>query len=73
MDFRREIAKVSSEDVITVLVGNKMDLVKREVSIEEAQDCAATHQFHAFMETSAKTGEGVEDLFEKVAEIVLRE
>lgn len=45
------------------LVGNKVDLdERREVNSEEAQDYADANDL-LFMETSAKTGFNVSDLF----------
>jgi len=50
-----------TEDVAMVLVGNKSDLVKeRQISTEEGRDVAK--EFGCpFMETSAKTGENIEE------------
>lgn len=50
-------------EVITILVGNKIDLEKyREVSKEEAYSLAFKYKLHYF-ETSAKTNEGIDDIF----------
>ena len=53
------------------LVGNKKDLAeeRRQVSTEEAEEFAAKHNMQYF-ETSSKTGEGVADLFQCMAEAV---
>jgi len=52
------------------LVGNKIDLPDRVISREEGQRLA--REIHAvFVETSAKTGENVRNLFEKVAKSCL--
>ena len=42
-----------------IIIGNKIDLPKREVTKEEAANYALEHQFH-YYETSAKTGEGID-------------
>lgn len=53
-----------SENVITILIGNKADLqAQRNVSVEEAEKFAATHHMKYF-EVSAKTGEKVSDAVE---------
>ena len=53
------------KNAIFVLVGNKIDLEdKRAVESKEAEDFANEKGF-LFYEVSAKTGENVEDLFEK--------
>ena len=58
-------------EVILVLVGNKTDLAtKRVVSREEAENFAKKSKM-IYFETSAKSSEGVEELFIKTAEAVL--
>ena len=42
-----------------IIIGNKIDLPKREVTKEDASNYAHEHHFH-YYETSAKTGEGIE-------------
>ncbi len=49
----------------TLLVGNKIDLV-RQVSRQDGLDYAMKHGF-MFMECSAKNGENVDDMFQKLA------
>ena len=52
-----------SSKTIFVLVGNKSDLAdKRQVSIEEGQELAEKYEMK-FYETSAKTGENVNEIF----------
>ncbi len=55
-----------------VVVGNKIDLPDRMVSPEEAKKWAEDHGF-LYMESSAKTGEGVADMFTVLAELMWRE
>lgn len=57
---------------MVVLVGNKTDLAvedgKREVSGQEAAEWARRNGVLEYVETSAKSGEGVEKAFGRVAE-----
>ena len=58
-----ETKDLKREDAIFVLVGNKTDLEdKRAVTAKEAENFANEKGF-IFQEVSAKTGEGIEDLF----------
>jgi len=64
-----------NEDIIKVLIGTKIDLKdQREITKKEAEKHSAKHEWSAeIIETSAKTGENVEEVFIKVAnEIVGR-
>ncbi|CAN2389122.1 immunoglobulin transcytosis in epithelial cells mediated by polymeric immunoglobulin receptor [Pristimantis euphronides] len=68
----RELYKYAfNGEMVIALVGNKSDLRNdREVLRENAQDFAAQNQL-LFMETSAKTGDGVKEVFEAVASKLL--
>ncbi len=55
-----------------VCVGNKIDLPDRAVSSEEAKQWAESQGF-VYMESSAKTGEGVADMFTILAELMWNE
>ena len=58
-----ETKDLKREDAIFVLVGNKIDLQdKREVSTKDAEKFANEKEF-IFFEVSAKTGQGVQELF----------
>eukprot|EP01105_Mastigella_eilhardi_P022073 TRINITY_DN5405_c0_g2_i2.p2 TRINITY_DN5405_c0_g2~~TRINITY_DN5405_c0_g2_i2.p2 ORF type:complete len:173 (+),score=57.16 TRINITY_DN5405_c0_g2_i2:672-1190(+) len=62
-----------SSDVILVIVGNKTDLAeKRQVSIEEGEKKAKEHQT-LFLETSAKAGYNIKQLFRKIAASLIPE
>mmetsp|Transcript_99635 Transcript_99635/g.179832 ORF Transcript_99635/g.179832 Transcript_99635/m.179832 type:complete len:216 (+) Transcript_99635:66-713(+) len=58
-------------DISIITVGNKCDLKdKRAVTFLEASRCAQENDI-LFLETSALTGEGVEEVFIKVARMIL--
>ena len=63
-DWIRDLTNVNIDEVIFAIVGNKSDLVKREVTPEEGQKFADEHNF-IFQEISAKTGSGFSELFYK--------
>ncbi|CAG02393.1 unnamed protein product [Tetraodon nigroviridis] len=61
--YREQIKRVKdSDDVPMVLVGNKCDLPARTVDTKQAQELARSYGI-PFIETSAKTRQGVEDAF----------
>lgn len=61
--YREQIKRVKdSEDVPMVLVGNKCDLPSRTVDTKQAHDLARSYGI-PFIETSAKTRQGVDDAF----------
>merc|ERR1712050_400796 len=58
-------------DISIIAIGNKCDLKdKRTVTLLEASRCAQENDI-LFLETSALTGEGVEEVFVKVARMIL--
>ena len=62
---------VSGVLLIEVLVGNKADLAQeRKVTTEEARQWANENDVSVCVESSAKSGDGVEDAFQRVAEEV---
>ncbi|XP_022086230.1 ras-related protein Rab-30-like isoform X1 [Acanthaster planci] len=63
----KEVEQYASPKVISVLVGNKIDLASdREVSNEEAETFADTHDMR-LLETSAKESDNVDKLFMDIA------
>ncbi|KAJ5073521.1 ras-related protein rabf2b [Anaeramoeba ignava] len=65
-----EMQQQGDKKIIISLVGNKSDLSEsREVKMKIAQQYAQENNL-LFLETSAKTGEHVEDLFFKIAEMI---
>ena len=65
-----EISEKSPDTLKIVLVGTKKDLINdREVSFEAGKHFAETHGVLFYLETSAKTGDGVIQLFSQIAEM----
>lgn len=55
-------------DIPFIVIGNKVDLVdERKVSYDEAVTLSSQLGAQDFFETSAKTGQGVENCFQKIA------
>jgi Ras-related protein Rab-2A len=72
-DWLNDLRQIAEPDIVVILVGNKADLAggdedKREVSVREAEEWARNNGVLQYVETSAKSGEGVELAFMKVAE-----
>jgi small GTP-binding protein len=62
---------LASPNIVILLVGNKKDLEEaREVTFLEASNFASENEL-IFLETSAKTGENVEEAFLKCAKTIL--
>ena len=53
-----------------MLVGNKKDLIEREVKYEEGQQKKNEFHIDGFCEVSAKTGDGIEKLFKEISRIL---
>ncbi len=72
-DWLNDLRQIAEPDIVVVLVGNKSDLAigeenKREVTKEEAEEWAKKNGVLEYVETSAKSGDGVEMAFGRVAE-----
>ena len=64
-EWYEDIKNVVATDALLVLVGNKIDLEKRVVSTSEGEKLAQQLGM-AYIETSAKTGENIEDVFRMI-------
>ena len=62
-EWINSLTNVKKEDVIFVLVANKIDLPEREVTKEEGEKYAQENGPILFEEVSAKTGDGFSNLF----------
>ncbi len=62
------------DTVVLALAGNKADIdpAQKKVNFMTAKE-VASKQSMVFSETSAKTGEGIQELFKKVAERIVKE
>ena len=66
-NWLKEVKTHGTPDCKIFLIGNKVDLPNREVSSEEAINCKKDHGFECYMETSAKTGVNITELFVNAA------
>ncbi len=62
-----ELHKAINKEIPLVLVANKTDLPDRVVEPSEGHDFAERHGM-PYIESSAKTGEGIVDIFKELAE-----
>lgn len=72
-DWLNDLRQIAEPDIVVVLVGNKADLAthddsKRQVTRAEAEAWARANGILEYVETSAKSGENVENAFMRVAE-----
>ena len=68
----QEFRNVAGENTIVLLVGNKIDLsTERAVTREEAEDWAKKNNC-IYQETSARTGEGVKQLFKVLVDELMK-
>lgn len=66
-----EVMDQSEPDVILFLVGNKLDMEdKREVTLDRVEKFKREKNIHFHFETSAMTGENIEDLFIMASKIL---
>ena len=66
-----ELHKAIQKEIPLVLVANKTDLPDRVVEPSEGREFADSHGM-PYVESSAKTGEGVVDIFEQLGTILVK-
>jgi small GTP-binding protein len=69
-EWLEELRKAINKDIPLVLVANKTDLPDRIVTPAEGKAFADAHNM-PYIESSAKTGEGILDVFEQLAQILV--
>ncbi|GAB7327239.1 hypothetical protein MBLNU13_g11134t3 [Cladosporium sp. NU13] len=80
-----DLRQIAEEDIVVILVGNKADLApsstvaadkskpnQRQVTREEAEAWCKENKVMQYVETSAKSGEGVERAFLEVSERIFQ-
>lgn len=68
-----EFRNVCSDKAVILLLGNKVDLdLSRKVELYEANDFAEKNDCHYF-ETSAKTGAGIQEVFDQLVDLLIKE
>ena len=65
-NWYREIKK-ASPDIVLILVGNKIDLESKRVVSRDEGEALAQNLTLTYIETSAKTGENIDDAFKMLA------
>ncbi|KAL4786678.1 P-loop containing nucleoside triphosphate hydrolase protein [Aspergillus varians] len=75
----QDLRQIAEDGIVVILVGNKSDLAgdgsdsnQRRVTREEAEEWCRMNNVVRYLETSAKSGEGVERSFLEVAERIYR-
>ena len=66
-----ELTKAINKEIPLVLVANKTDLPDRVVEPSEGRAYADSKKM-PYVESSAKTGEGIVDIFEELAKVLVR-
>ena len=69
--WKKKKKNTAPKSILMVLVGNKCDLDNREVTEEEGREFAEKHGM-LFFETSAKTGQNVEEVFKQSATLIAK-
>lgn len=68
-----EANETHNQEVSTILVASKLDLEEnRAVSENEGKIFAEEYKFSEYIESSSKTGENVDYIFEKITRIILK-
>ena len=66
----QQINAKAQNDVLKIIVSNKIDITHRDITFEEGEKIAKDYNW-TYFETSAKTGHNINALFQTVAESLL--
>eukprot|EP01129_Flabellula_baltica_P016417 TRINITY_DN873_c0_g1_i1.p1 TRINITY_DN873_c0_g1~~TRINITY_DN873_c0_g1_i1.p1 ORF type:complete len:107 (+),score=32.35 TRINITY_DN873_c0_g1_i1:769-1089(+) len=73
-EWVEELNNNTEEKIITIIVGNKKDMSDmRQVTIEEAKQYALSVGAADYVETSAKTKEGIDETFDLISGMMAAE
>ncbi len=68
LDWHERVTQTTGKDILSTVIGNKLDLVEETDEIHEAsRDIASRIGAMKYFLTSAKTGVGVSEVFEEMA------
>jgi small GTP-binding protein len=68
------LRKAVPDKIPMVLVANKVDLAsQREVAAKDGEQSCLSHDFDAYLETSARTGENVGELFDTITRLLIQD
>lgn len=70
-EWVKSFRSISGDESILVVVGNKSDLPNRIILVPEAKKWAENHGC-SYIETSAKTGQGIQDIFSELISSLVR-
>ncbi len=69
-DWQKECLKYGLEGIPALLVGNKVDLTGERKIIKPMAESLAKDLNMPYCETSAQTGDGVDEIFNKIVEMI---